>query len=159
MELVAAAVIIGLCFFAGCAVVADAIRPFFRGIDRDEEDAGTARFLILKQEIQAMSEAWDAIREEVNQNRDVIESAVKLIEGLAERVEQTATGDPADAMALAAELREQRDSLAAAVAANTSGAISDATEPAIVATASPLDGEAYAIPEPEPIDPPVDGQE
>jgi len=145
MELIAAAMLVGLCVFAGLAVLADAIRPFFRGIDRDEEDAETARFLILKQEIKAMSEAWDAIREEVNRNRNVIESAVTLINGLADRIEEANDSqDPTAVDDLVAEIRASTDSLAAAVAANTPGAISDATEPADAeteTTAVPLDGE------------------
>ncbi len=152
MELVAAATIIGLCVFAGLAIIADAIRPFFRGVDRDAEDTNTARFLILKQEIQAMSVAWDAIREEVNRNRDVIESAVTLINGLTDRIEEANNdGDPAAIDELVAEIRSSTDSLAAAVAANTPGAMSDATESApesVVETANPDTSEP----------PPPDGQ-
>lgn len=59
------------------------------------------------------------LQSSVEANGEVTASAVALIEGLADRLDDIDTTDPAAVAALAAELRDQSSALAAAVAANT----------------------------------------
>lgn len=64
--------------------------------------------------------ALDDLRVEVAQNRDVIESAVALLDGLKAQLDEAiATGDPAALVELSAELESQTNRLAEAVSMNT----------------------------------------
>lgn len=58
------------------------------------------------------------IQAEVTETRSVVDGAVALIGSLADRIEEAA-GDEAATAELVAELRDQREDLAAAIAANT----------------------------------------
>lgn len=58
------------------------------------------------------------LREQVNRNTAVTQSAITLIQGLAQKIEDL-KDDPAELQALADELRGSADSLANAVSANT----------------------------------------
>lgn len=62
-----------------------------------------------------------ALQDEVTRDRDVNQSAVTLITGLAAQLE-AAKNDPAAIQALADELRSNSDALAGAVTANTPAA-------------------------------------
>lgn len=73
---------------------------------------------ILKKGIHKMSVEFDAMTAQVQANNDAIDSAVVLINGIADRI--TAAGvDPAKLTALTTELKAKDDALAAAVVANT----------------------------------------
>lgn len=60
----------------------------------------------------------DALKTKVDANRDVTQSAVDLINGLAAQIRELAD-DPAQLQALASQLEAQSADLAAAVSANT----------------------------------------
>ena len=68
--------------------------------------------------VEDMSKELDALTLEVQENADVIDSAIVLIEGIAEQLEAI-KDDPAKIQALADELNVTSDRLAAAVAAHT----------------------------------------
>lgn len=63
----------------------------------------------------------DALTAEVTRNKDVDDSAVALINGIAAQLTAVA-GDKAATLALADSLRASSDNLAAAVSANTPAA-------------------------------------
>ena len=63
-------------------------------------------------------EALDALKEKVEANGEVSQSAVTLIQGLAQQI-RDAADDPAELEALANQLDAQSKSLGEAVAANT----------------------------------------
>jgi septal ring factor EnvC (AmiA/AmiB activator) len=60
----------------------------------------------------------DEIKTATQENSDAVDSAITLINGLADQLEE-AQGDPAEVAAIVAELRGDAQSLAEAVAANT----------------------------------------
>jgi hypothetical protein len=66
----------------------------------------------------ALTDAVDALAAEVEKNTQVDQSAIVLIQGLADQIAAVAT-DPAKVTELAAKLKASTDALAAAVAANT----------------------------------------
>lgn len=68
-----------------------------------------------------MSEALDRIKQEVAENRTVVDSAITLISGLAQQI-RDAIDDPEELNALADQLDAQQADLGAAVTANTSEA-------------------------------------
>ena len=68
-----------------------------------------------------VSRELDALTAEVARNTTVDESAIVLLKGLADRIEEL-KGDPAALQALADELRAKNDALAAAVVAHTPAA-------------------------------------
>lgn len=72
----------------------------------------------ITREFKKMSAALDRLTTEVNENTAVIDSAVTLINGLAQQI-RDAVDDPAKLNALADELDAKSNALAAAVAANT----------------------------------------
>ena len=61
---------------------------------------------------------FDVLTEEVAALTDVVASAVAVIDNLATQIED-AKDDPEEIAAIVADLRAQKDALAAAVAANT----------------------------------------
>jgi hypothetical protein len=65
-----------------------------------------------------MSQQLDALRLQVERSTTVAQSAVTLINGLAEQIRQL-RDDPAELDRLAGELSAQADALAAAVQTNT----------------------------------------
>jgi hypothetical protein len=65
-----------------------------------------------------MSAELDALALEVTDTNTIMQSAIVLIQGLASRLAEIAD-DPAQILALAAELDAKSDELAAAVQANT----------------------------------------
>jgi len=67
---------------------------------------------------EVMSAQLDQLASEVERVRSVQQSAVTLIQGLAQKLQDAGT-DPAQVQALADELRASADQLAAAVSANT----------------------------------------
>lgn len=77
---------------------------------------------LLKQEEAEMS-ALDDLRKQVQKNSDLEESAVTLIQGIAQQLKDAiAAGDPAALTTLAAQLDTSARDLAAAIAANTPAA-------------------------------------
>ncbi len=73
---------------------------------------------LLKKGINKMSVEFDAMASQVQANSDAIDSAIVLINGIADRI--TAAGvDPAKLQALTDELKAKDAALAAAVVANT----------------------------------------
>lgn len=76
--------------------------------------------LTVKGEIE-MSKEFDDLTTQVTSNTNAIQSAITLINGIADRI--TAAGvDPAKLAALTAELKAKDDELSAAVVANTPAA-------------------------------------
>jgi hypothetical protein len=65
---------------------------------------------------------------EVQQNSNAIDSAVTLIEGLADKIAQAGT-DPARLQAITAELRTKRDALAQAIVTGTAAEGGGGTQP------------------------------
>ncbi len=73
---------------------------------------------LLKKGINKMSVEFDAMASQVQANSDAIDSAIVLINGIADRI--TAAGvDPTKLQALTDELKAKDAALAAAVVANT----------------------------------------
>lgn len=66
-------------------------------------------------------DAIDTLTEQVAANKTVVDSALVLINGIADRI-KSAGVDPAKLAALTSDLKSEDDALAAAVAANTPGA-------------------------------------
>lgn len=73
----------------------------------------------LERNQEAVMAELDQITAAVEANGQVEASAIALIQGLADRLDNIDTTDPAAITALAEELRSQSDALAAAVVANT----------------------------------------
>jgi hypothetical protein len=82
------------------------------------EEKVDALIAFLHREAAIMSDELATLTQEVTETGDAIQSAITLINGLAEQIRDNAT-DPVALRALAAELDTQSDSLAAAVVANT----------------------------------------
>lgn len=73
---------------------------------------------LIKQGIKHMSQEFDDLTAQVKSNTEVLNSAVVLINGIADRI--TAAGvDPQKLAALTTELKSKDEELAAAVLANT----------------------------------------
>ena len=73
---------------------------------------------LMKKGIHKMSVEFDAMASQVQANSDAIDSAIVLINGIADRI--TAAGvDPTKLQALTTELQSKDAALAAAVVANT----------------------------------------
>jgi peptidoglycan hydrolase CwlO-like protein len=72
----------------------------------------------LTTKVTTMATELENLRQQVQQNNNVIQSAVTLINGIADRVRQAQT-DPGALQALADNLASQDQALAQAVAANT----------------------------------------
>ncbi|MDP2322587.1 MAG: hypothetical protein Q8N51_00975 [Gammaproteobacteria bacterium] len=75
----------------------------------------------LIQKVNIMSAELDRLTSEVAENGAVIQSAITLLNGLAQQIRDNAN-DPAALTALADELDANEQALAAAVAANTPSA-------------------------------------
>lgn len=75
------------------------------------------QFQILSNQETIMAELED-LTAQVAANKTVIDSALVLINGIADRIKAAGT-DPAKLAALTADLKTEDDTLAAAVAANT----------------------------------------
>jgi hypothetical protein len=75
-------------------------------------------FIGLTQEIQKMSAELDALTAQVAQNCQVTQSAITLIQGLAQQIMNN-VNDPTALAALASDLQAQDSALADAVAQNT----------------------------------------
>lgn len=65
-----------------------------------------------------MSKELDALTAEVEETKTIEQSAITLIQGLAEQI-AAAKDDPAAILALSESLKAQSDALAAAISANT----------------------------------------
>jgi hypothetical protein len=76
--------------------------------------------------LQIMSAELDQLTSQVHANTSVVQSAVALINGISNRI-KAAGADPAALQALTAELDQQDQALAAAVAANTPTPPADTT--------------------------------
>jgi len=78
----------------------------------------------VQKEEHTVSAELDALTAQVHENSSVVDSALTLIRGLQQRLQDaiTAGSDPATLQALADELKAKDDILAAAVAANTAPA-------------------------------------
>lgn len=79
---------------------------------------------------------FDVLTEEVAALTDVVASAVAVIDNLATQIED-AKDDPEEIAAIVADLRAQKDSLAAAVAANTTPDVPPPVDP--VAPVDPIE--------------------
>lgn len=79
------------------------------------------KLTILSKGITHMSNEVDNLTAQVKANSDVIDSAVTLISGIADRIAAAGT-DPVKLKALSDELKNKDDTLAAAVVANTPAA-------------------------------------
>lgn len=74
--------------------------------------------------------ALDSLKTNVANNTTVIQSAIVLIQGLKQKLDDAiASGDPAQVQALSDELGAQDAALAQAVAANTPAAATDPNAP------------------------------
>jgi hypothetical protein len=74
----------------------------------------------LRIEVEQMAGELDALKKSVADNTTVIGSAITLIQGLKQKLDDAiASGDPAALTALSAELGAQDQALADTVAANT----------------------------------------
>lgn len=92
--------------------------------------------------IDPMSQALDDLAAEVKANTDVVQSAVELINGMADQIAAAGT-DPAALAALTAELKASAQALADSVAAHT------VADPAPAPAPDPM-------PDPAPVDPAAD---
>lgn len=79
---------------------------------------GVGLLALVLWRLHKMSVSLDRLTTEVSENTSVIESAIVLIEGLAQAL-RDAAADPAAVNALADRLDAQSNALASAVAANT----------------------------------------
>lgn len=75
----------------------------------------------IRKEVQSMTPQLQALSDQVAANSTVTKSALALINGLAAQI-LASVNDPAALTALAASLKNDDDSLAAAVSANTPAA-------------------------------------
>jgi hypothetical protein len=66
----------------------------------------------------ALQDELDALTAQVTKNTDLEESAITLIQGLADQI-ANAADDPAEVAALSAKLKASAEALAAAITANT----------------------------------------
>lgn len=73
---------------------------------------------VLVEELKTMSAALDRLTTEVSETRGAVNSAVTLIQGLAQQIRDLKE-DPVALEALANDLDQQQTEIAAAVAANT----------------------------------------
>lgn len=90
---------------------------FFRKLHA-KLDAILATLERSSKEQKIMSQELDALKAQVRQNTNVVQSARDLIRGLADRINANAE-DPVALRALADELKASDDALAGDVAANT----------------------------------------
>ena len=74
----------------------------------------------IKQELQKMTAQLDTLTREVAETKTVVDSAIELLNGLAQMIRDL-KDDPAKLEALAADLDSHQRDLANAVAANTPG--------------------------------------
>lgn len=89
-------------------------------IDVFIHDERIGRDPLIQRSLEAIMSNLDVLRAEVAQNRDVIDSAVQLLQGLKQQLDDAiATGDPAALVELSAELDSQTNRLAQAVQMNT----------------------------------------
>lgn len=79
---------------------------------------GFVAFVILERGIRKVKEQLEALRLEVERSTSVAASAVALIKGLADQISANAQ-NPEGLALLVAHLRENDDTLAAAIKANT----------------------------------------
>lgn len=84
----------------------------------DKQNAMLAVLVDLLRKDQAMSAQLDALTAQVQKTTEIQQSAITLIEGLADQIEAL-KDDPVKLQALATELKAKSDLLAAAVTANT----------------------------------------
>jgi hypothetical protein len=95
-----------------------------RQLDRIEkkQDALISMVMVLSQKeeehFMADTSALDALTAQVTENTDLEQSAILLIQGLADQIANAGT-DPAALAALSAKLKSSADALAAAITANT----------------------------------------
>lgn len=78
----------------------------------------TQKIDLLTERIKEMSAALDALKVQVERNTQVDQSAITLIEGIAQQLQEL-KDDPAAIEALSNELQASTDALSAAVSANT----------------------------------------
>lgn len=87
-----------------------------------------ARLAILERKVPLMSDALTALQAQVSASEAIDQSALALINGIADRI--TAAGTDSDALtALATSLKAQSDALSAAIVANTPAAPTPAPVP------------------------------
>ncbi len=93
-------------------------KPARRGFDLFiHDERGDAQLI---KHLEAIMSALDDLRTEVAESKTVSESAVLLLQGLKEQLDDAiASGDPAALTQLSADLDAQTNRLAAAVTANT----------------------------------------
>lgn len=93
----------------------------------------------IAKELDPMSQAIDDLADAVKANNDVVQSAVVLIQGLADEVAAAAgSGDPQAVADLTAQIRASAQALADAVSANTPSAPVDPNAPAPVDPNAPV---------------------
>jgi hypothetical protein len=82
---------------------------------------GILAFIVgLNFKISHMANELDALKAAVEQNQTVTASAITLLQGLKQKLDEAiASGDPAKLHDLSAELGQSTDALAAAITANT----------------------------------------
>lgn len=82
---------------------------------------GPERILLaaLLEEIRKMNQLIEELRQEIAAERDVVASAILLLDGLLKRLIEIGTDDPQALKAFIAEVRGQRTALAEAVARDT----------------------------------------
>jgi len=78
----------------------------------------TQKIDLLTERIKEMSAALDALKVQVERNTQVDQSAITLIQGIAQQLQEL-KDDPAAIEALSNELQASADALSAAVSANT----------------------------------------
>ena len=78
----------------------------------------TQKIDLLTERIKEMSAALDTLKVQVERNTQVDQSAITLIQGIAQQLQEL-KDDPAAIEALSNELQASADALSAAVSANT----------------------------------------
>lgn len=96
--------------------ILDAIKRIERKVDLLLYQSGKEEFAMS-----ALQDALDALTTQVSENTSLEQSAITMIQGLAQQIAQAAD-DPAEVAALSAHLKESADALAAAITANTPAA-------------------------------------
>lgn len=94
---------------------------FFSSADRNTLNRVLSGVLELAKLMKGFAMDLTALKAQVEKNNQVIESAITLINGLADQIRNSAN-DPAAIQAIADSMNSESEKLAAAIAANTPAA-------------------------------------
>lgn len=94
---------------------------FFSSADRNTLNRVLSGVLELAKLMKGFAMDLTALKAQVEKNNQVIESAITLINGLADQIRNSAN-DPAAIQAIADSMNAESEKLAAAIAANTPAA-------------------------------------